>query len=198
MGLAAGIVVFMNQKRVAKSVITGIVAAITAGCGINTASTVANDNTTTPLVAASTTSTTSSSPSSSKIGGTFTVTGNDTTDYLVTLTKIEQNARGIDEFNQPSAGYHLVAIIFTVKGDKHTAQDDANSDAIVVGSNKQLYDSDTDNIAGYTNFSGGSFTVSPGEEVVGAVVFKLPIGVTATKVMWAAALSNSTAAWDVG
>ena len=166
---------------------------ITAGCGsIAATSTVAaNSHTATSAPAAS------SSPSLGKIGSTFTVSSDSVTDYLVTLTKIEQNAHGIDEFNQAGAGYHLVAVIFTVKGGKQTAHDNVNVNAVVLGSDKQLYDFDTDSVTGYTNFNSGDFTVSPGEKVTGAVVFKLPAGVTATKVMWAAPLSSSTAAWNV-
>ena len=69
-------------------------------------------------------------------------------------------------------------IVFRIKALKGSPQDeDANNDAVIVGSNGQTYSADFDDIAGYTNFDKGTIQVAQGDTVTGAVTFQVPNGV---------------------
>ncbi len=72
--------------------------------------------------------------------------------------------------------------MFTIQGITGSSSDDANNDATLIGSNGQTYTADFNAIAGYTNFNNGDYTVSAGENSVGAVTFQVPVAVTVTKI----------------
>ena len=80
-----------------------------------------------------------------------------------------------------------MAAVFTIKGVSKDTSDDANSDAILIGSDGQAFTADFDSIKGYTNFDGGDFTVGPGVVRVGAVTFQVPDDIKVTEVQWSAA-----------
>jgi len=107
--------------------------------------------------------------------------------YQVTLAKVIDPAKGENQFAAPDAGKRFVGFVFRVKALTGSPKDeDANNDAVVVGSNGQNYSADFDGIAGYTSFDHGVIHVSQGETVTGAVTFQVPNGVTASKVQWTA------------
>jgi hypothetical protein len=144
-----------------------------------------------------------SSPDLSGLPGTtFTVSGQngpngqDAT-YEVTMTRVVQHAvLGQDE-TVTTSGDHVAAARFTITGDSGQASDDANNDAVAVGSDGQDYTPAFDRIAEGTNFNGGDFNVSPGRQVIGWVVFELPPGVSVAQVQWSPGLGGQVATWDV-
>jgi len=136
------------------------------------------------------------------VGGTFTDTVTDsstntTSSYDVTLVKVDQNAQPANQFDTPSAG-HLAAAEFTIKGDSGYTSDDANSDAVAVGSNGEDYTFSMNSTADGTNFNYGEFKVSGGQSVTGWVTFDIPAGVTVTSVQWGPPNSGQPATWTVG
>jgi hypothetical protein len=137
------------------------------------------------------------------VGTTFTATSTDssgnTDSYDVTLVKVIDPATGADQFTTPDAGKHFVGTVFTITGDTGSTNDDANSDAVVIGSDGQTYTFDANDIAGYTNFNYGNFTVSAGRHATGAVVFQLPNGVKVASVQWNpnTFTTSSPATWNV-
>ena len=124
----------------------------------------------------------SSGPSNSSLTGpagtTFEITGpngpnGETTTYQVTLTQVLQQASG-------------------------QASDNANVDAVAVGSNGQNYTSEFDEITAGTNFSNGDINVSPGQSLNGWVSFELPPGVSIASVQWHPGPGGEAATWTVG
>ena len=71
--------------------------------------------------------------------------------------------------------------MFTIQGITGSSSDDANNDATLIGSNGQTYTAGFNAIAGYTNFNNGDYTVSAGDNSVGAVTFQVPVAVTVAK-----------------
>jgi len=107
--------------------------------------------------------------------------------YQVTLAKVIDPAKGENQFAAPDVGKRFVGLVFRVKALTGSPKDeDANNDAVVVGSNGRNYSADFDGIAGYTSFDHGVIHVSQGETVTGAVTFQVPNGVTVSKVQWTA------------
>lgn len=130
------------------------------------------------------------------VGDTFKVTDADGNVYDVTLIKIVDPAKGADEFNTADNGKHFVGAIFSITGESGHSSDDANSDAVVVGSDGQDYDADFSQIAGYTNFNNGEWSVSAGRTVKGAVTFQVPDGVDVASVQWGGMFDDQPATWD--
>jgi hypothetical protein len=118
--------------------------------------------------------------------------------YRVTLDKVIDPAQGADQFTQADNGNRFVGTVFTIQAVNGSPKDeDANSDAAIIGSNGQTYTADFNNIAGYTNFSDGQINVAQGQQSTGAVTFQLPKGVKATKVQWTPAGGfGSTVQWS--
>jgi hypothetical protein len=147
--------------------------------------------------AASSPAPTPSAPLTATVGSTFKVTDSSGNVYNVTLQKIIDPAAGSDQFNQPDNGTRFVAAVFQVTGVSGTATDDTNSDASLTGSNQQVYEPNFNTIAGYTNFNGGDFNVTPGQSETGAVTFQVPSGVNVANIQWTVGFSNSTATWNM-
>ena len=150
-----------------------------------------------PVPAAST-----PAPLTGPVGTTFTVTStNDTTnaatEYSVIAAKVLDPAYGSDEFSTPDAGSRFVGVEFTISGVTGYSSDDANTDAVVIGSDGQTYQPDFDSISAGTNFDSGDFSVSDGQTATGWVTFQLPDGVTVASVQWQADMfgSNPPATW---
>jgi len=96
-------------------------------------------------------------------------------------------AKGENQFTVPDAGKRFVGLVFRVKALTGSPQDeDANNNAVIIGSNGQNYAADFDGIAGYTNFDHGAIHVSEGETVTGSVTFQLPENVKVSTVQWTA------------
>jgi len=131
----------------------------------------------------------SPSPSNSlsgPVGTTYTVTDPAGGKISVTLTRMIDPAQGADQYTTPDNGNRFVGAVFTITGISGTFSDDANNNASLIGSNGQTYTADFDSIAGYTNFNNGAYTVSTGENSVGAVTFQLPLAVKVAKIEWSA------------
>lgn len=153
---------------------------------------------TSPSQSATSASPTASAPLTASIGGTFKVTDSSGNIYDVTLVRVIDPAQGSDQFNQPNNGERFVAAVFRVTGVSGTASDDSNSDAMLTGANQQVYQPDFDSVAGYTNFNGGDFNVTPDQSETGAVTFQVPIGVKVSNIQWTLEFGSSTATWTAG
>jgi hypothetical protein len=122
-----------------------------------------------------------------KVGSSFELKDGSGNLYQVILAKVIDPAKGENQFAAPAAGKRFVGLVFRVKALTGSPKDeDANNDAVAVGSNGQNYAADFDGIAGYTNFDHGVIHVSQGETVTGSVTFQVPNGVMVSTVQWTA------------
>jgi hypothetical protein len=122
-----------------------------------------------------------------RIGSSFDLKDGSGNLYRVTLAKVIDPAQGENQFTVPDAGKRFVGLVFRVKALTGSPQDeDANNNAVIIGSNGQNYAADFDGIAGYTNFDHGAIHVSKGETVTGSVTFQLPENVKVSTVQWTA------------
>jgi hypothetical protein len=133
-----------------------------------------------------------------KVGAQFDLQDGNGDIYRVALVKVIDPARGADQFSSPDSGKRFVGLVFTIRALAGSPQnEDANTDAVLVGGNGQNYSADFDGIAGYTNFDSGTIHVAQGETVTGAVTFQVPDGITVSKVQWSALSGfGMTAEWD--
>jgi hypothetical protein len=138
------------------------------------------------------------------VGSTFQLQDQDNngknTTYKVTLTKVVDNATPDNSFDTPPAGDRLVGAEFSITGLSGTSQDDANGDATVLGTNKQIYQFGLEGLADGTNFDGGDWSVGPGQTEVGWVSFDVPDSVGVASVRWTTAsdpFSSEVASWRV-
>jgi len=96
----------------------------------------------------------------------------------VDVAQIFDPATGIDQFNQPNAGYRFVAVEINLSNQSTgTISDDANLDVQVIGSTNQAYSPDFSSVTECTDFSSGSFTLLPGGTESGCVLFQVPLGI---------------------
>lgn len=63
-------------------------------------------------------------------------------------------------------------------------QDDANNDAVLVGSNDQDYTPDAHRVTECTNFDAGVYRLDAGESASGCVAFVMPPGVKPAKLKY--------------
>lgn len=66
-----------------------------------------------------------------------------------------------------------------------------------MGSDGQTYQPDFSDIAGCTNFNAGSYTVPPGRNSIGCVVFQVPNGVHVASVQWGGQFGGNPATWTL-
>lgn len=132
---------------------------------------------------------------------TFTVSGTDNngkpTRYGVTATTVLNPAYGSDQYTTPDSGKHFVGVKFIIAGKTGFSSDDANSDAVLIGSNGQVYSADFDNLSAGTNFNDGEFSVNAGQSVNGWVAFQMPNGVSVKSVQWSPDFGNQPATWSL-
>ncbi len=122
-----------------------------------------------------------------RIGSSFDLNDGSGNLYRVTLAKVIDPAKGENQFTVPDAGKRFIGLVFRVKALTGSPQDeDANNNAVIIGSNGQSYAADFDGIAGYTNFDHGAIHASKGETVTGSVTFQLPENVEVSTVQWTA------------
>jgi hypothetical protein len=154
---------------------------------------------TTPSSSSGTASTAASPAAPAKIGSSFDVQDGSGDTYSVTLVKVIDPAQAADGITTPDSGKRFAGAVFRIKALSGSPQyEDANNDAVIIGSNGQTYTADFDDIAGYTNFANGTIHVAQGETVIGAVTFQIPDGVKVAKVQWGAASNfGSAVQWDV-
>ncbi len=171
-----------------------------AACGVTTSVSHASS----PAAAKSTRlAAPSSSPSptgntTGSVGDTATFT--DSTDgwsYSATLVKVVDPAQPDNSFDAADSGKRLVGAEFVLKGLTGNATDDANSDAVIQGSDRQLYQPSFGGLAAGTNFDSGTFSLTPGSTETGWVAFEVPDGVKVAKIQWNPSLVSSPVTWVV-
>jgi hypothetical protein len=122
-----------------------------------------------------------------RIGSSFELKDGSGDVYQVTLTKVIDPARGENQVTVPDPGRRFVGLVFRVKALTGSPKDeDANNNAVAIGSDARDYPADLEGLAGYTNFDDGVLHVAQGETVTGSVTFQVPNGVTVTTVQWTA------------
>lgn len=173
-------------------VIAGAIAAAALAAGVAGCATMSTTSTTPPAAPSATT--TATPPATTPTTTTTSLTGPVGTPYsdtdgsgnvmAVALTQIIDPAQGANQVATPNNGFRFVGAKFTITGKSGTFNDDANNDAVVVGSDNQSYTADFDDIAGCTNFKDGDFTVTPGTSTTGCVVFQVPQNVQVASVQW--------------
>jgi hypothetical protein len=145
----------------------------------------------------------SSGPLSGPVGTSYQVTGangpnGENTVYTVTLVQVEQQAT-LGQYGTLTDGSdHVTAAEFTITGKTGESSDDANSDAVAVGTNGQDNTSSFDTITAGTNFDSGEFDVTPGQSVTGWVSFELAPGTSIASVQWSPGIGGQTATWTLG
>ncbi len=133
------------------------------------------------------------------VGSHFDVQDGNGHTYQVTLVKVIDPAESANKFNTPASGYRLVGAVFRIKALSGSPRDEnADADAVVIGSNGRTYTFNIRLIAGYTNFSDGMIHVAQRETTTGAVTFQIPDGIKVMKVQWRAARGvGSMVQWKV-
>ena len=124
--------------------------------------------------------------------------------YDVTASQVLDPAslQAGDTFDAPPAGQHLVGVEFKIAGVSGTDSDAADNDAVVQGSNGQLYQADVlgGQLAAGTDFDGGQFSTSPGSSEVGWEAFAIPNGGTIRAIQWtpSSGSGGTTVTWTAG
>lgn len=192
-----------RKRHLVRNVLAGIGGAVVAIIAISAVASHGDGVSTTPSGSSSTAGSASSpaaahKPAVARVGSYFDVGDGSGDTYRVTLVKVISPARGADEFSTPDNGKRFVGAVFKIKALSGSPKDeDANTDAVIVGSNGQTYTFDIDDIAGYTNFNNGEIQVAQGETATGAVVFQVPDGVKVAEVQWTGGGFGSAVQWDV-
>jgi hypothetical protein len=195
------------RKTVIGALALGVVAL--AGCAtapvIKTASTPSGTSYTAPPFSASAPAT--DAPTSQTVdntgplGTSFEVTTQDNNGanvtYDVTATKVDQHAPLGAYESLTNGSDHLAAVRFTIKGVSGQESDDANTDAVTIGTDTTEYSFSSVSTADGGNFSYGEFKVSPGQVVSGWVTFELPAGQQVTSVQWQPGFNSGAATWTV-
>lgn len=143
-----------------------------------------------------TTTTTRNTSPTGPVGTPLTATDGSGDVMNVALVQIVDPAQGANEFETPNNGFRFVGAKFKITGQSGTFSDDANNDAVIVGSDGQSYTADFDDIAGCTNFNDGDFAVTPGDSSTGCVTFQLPQNVKVASVQWGGELGGTPASWN--
>jgi hypothetical protein len=172
---------------------------VVVGIVIRAATSHTAGTTATPTPSASGNLTTGRQAPPGKVGSSFALEDGSGNTYRVTLVKVIDPARGASQFDSPDNGKRFVGAVFTIKAVTGSPQnEDANNDAVLVGSNGQNYSADFANIVGYTNFDSGTIHVAQGDTVTGAVTFQVPDGLTVSTVQWSALSGfGSMVEWDL-
>lgn len=103
-------------------------------------------------------------------GTTYTVTGDNgpndsTTTYSVAMVQAVQHATLSQYDTLTNGNAHVTAAEFKITGMSGQTSDDADSDAVVVGTDGQDYTPAFDQITEGTNFNDGEFQVGPGDSL---------------------------------
>lgn len=187
-----------------RNILAGLGAVVVAGIVISALSSRGSGVTTTPSGNSAAGGDTASPATTHKsavasTGSYFDVQDASGNTYRITLVKVIDPAQGADQFNTPDSGKRFVGAVFGIKALKGSPQnEDANIDAVIVGSNGQSYTADFSDIAGYTNFNSGTIQVAQGDTTTGAVTFQVPDEVKVTEVQWTPGAFGSAVQWDVG
>lgn len=190
----------LGEHLIALSILMGIIGIIFwgvvfAAIGSNESQVVLSPTTTSSTARPSDKST----RTTAKVGDTLMIGGNQ--GLAVTLAQIIDPAPPDNPYSTPDAGTRFVAtkLIIVNKGQV-SAQDDANNNVTVIGSDNQSYTfSIVADTSGCTNFSNGEYTLAPNASATGCVTFELPSNVTVAKVQFEtnSGLSGDTGEWVV-
>jgi Domain of unknown function (DUF4352) len=133
------------------------------------------------------------------VGHTFNVTAIDGTSYDITLVKVLDPAQGANEVYTPDAGKRFVGAEFKITATSGSVDENANNNAKVQGSDKQMYGSDFSEISAGTNFNLGDIRLHEGASTKGWVTFQVPQGVKVASVQWtpSSGFSDVTVTWYV-
>jgi hypothetical protein len=193
-----------RKRHLVRNILAGIGGTVVVVIAISAVASHGDGVSTTPSGNSATAETTASPAASHKaavarVGSYFDISDDSGDTYRVTLVKVISPAPGADEFSTPDNGKRFVGAVFRVKALNGSPQDeDANNDAVIIGSDGQNYTADFDRIAGYTNFADGMIHVAQGESVTGAVTFQVPDGVKVTEIQWGASSNfGSVVQWTV-
>ena len=105
-----------------------------------------------------------------KLGDTATFTDSaDGWSYSATLIKVLDPAQPDNSFDAADSGKRLIGTEFKLTGISGSAQDDANTDAAIQGSDSQVYPPVFNGLAAGTNFNNGAFSLTQGSTEVGWV-----------------------------
>lgn len=142
-----------------------------------------------------------STKSSGPVGTTFKVSGFDHNEkastYYVAVLAVNQIAAPSDSFNSADPGHHLASVEVKITGLTGQAQDDANLDMNVQGSNEQTYPASFHSVAAGTDFNFGDFDDQPGQSSIGYLTFELPNAVKIASMTWDANDQGSDVTWRV-
>lgn len=117
--------------------------------------------------------------------------------YLVRLDLILDPAQPAGRPATRQHGARLIGVVLTVKAVRGALQGvTAHREVAIVGSNGRTYSPVPAPIAGYAGFRHGRIGVARGGSNTGAVTFRLPAGVTVSRVTWAAG-AGSALRWPV-
>lgn len=163
-----------------------------SGGGVSQTPTLATDTPTQPATHVAT-------PKS--LGSYFDVQDSRGDTYGVALTKLIDPARTTDQIT-PGKAKRFVGAVFIIKAISSSGpqQEDAESDAALVGSNGKTYLSDIIPIVGYTDFSLGEIHAAQGDIATGAIAFQVPTEVKVSKIQWSTFSSSgvqSIVQWNV-
>ena len=201
-----------RKRHLVRNILAGIGAVVVVGIVISIISSHGSGVSTTPSDSSPTAGSTASPAAGStatraaahrvahavSVGSYFDVQDSNGHTYRVTLVKIIDPAKSANKANTPDRGNRLVGAVFRIKALSGSPRDEnADADAVVIGSNGQTYTFDIRRIAGYTNFSQGMIHVAQHETTTGAVTFQLPDGIKVMKVQWTAGRGlGSTVQWN--
>jgi hypothetical protein len=183
----------------ARALLPPIAAVVLAGCASTSKPPAQPSQPQTPATSAAAPAPSPSDSLAGPIKTIFEVSDGSGDKMSVRLVKVIDPAQGADEFTTPDHGKRFVGAVFVLRGITGHFSDDADNDALIIGTNGQTYDADFDDIAGYTNFNGGEFNVRTGERSKGAVTFQLPLHVRVAKVEWDASsgFGGAPAEWTI-
>jgi hypothetical protein len=145
------------------------------------------------------------------VGSTNVVSGPLSGKYSVTLVRLITDLHW--QSTAPVAGTEPVAAEFRIVNTGHgVIRDDADTDAVIVGSNNQIYGPLAgEGVEGCTDFDNGSFVLAAGARAVGCTLFAIPLAafqdhvtlyglrMKVAKVQWSPDAGQGTiGSWTVG
>jgi len=116
-------------------------------------------------------------------------------DDLSVSASVRDPVSGANEFEAPKPGSRFIAVALSLADHGSVSiESDADVDATVIGSNDQAYMAVFDETPGCTNFNAGDYSLLPGGNETGCVLYELPEGVDVQAVRFGLNL-NVEAQW---
>lgn len=174
------------NKTLATACAGAALAVSVAACSSASSSAASNSGSSAPAVSTGTTG---------SVGTTFKVTNTDDGGvYDVTLDKVLDPANG---YASAGTGEHWVGLVFTIK-DVAAVSDGVGLEAVLAEANNNIINSNDDPPKGYTAFQNddGSFSLSPGQTITGAIEYGVPNSVKLISVQWGG-MHASAVTWSL-